>query len=578
MAVFYSSDSTGGFGSPRSGDSLPENQSQAELEDLEFGDYMITGKADSDRLFHKFMAIHLEQNQPAFIKVLRKEVAGGEGFQESFVQRLGHLRSLVHGSLVPILDGGIHKGQYFVVEEKFEGFALGRGLDNEHFEHDDKIRVVRQMGQALSYLHQEGIVHGEFSPAHVFITVEDLAKINGYGFPELIRLKGYPPPILNVDRRRFASPEVLANSSASIPSDIYSFALVVARLYSPNDKWAKSDSKLAGLNFPEPVMKVLQLGLDKDPRKRPQSMEEYLGMMLDAVDVTKKNNKPQTPLPVAPVYKPVRTPVPPPSGGFVPIAGQPAPSAEPKQSAPVGVSLPLDKQAPAPVSPAPAAKKSGGFPVLPIVGGVVTLVLIVAGLMVITGGGENEQETPEVAAAQTPKATPQPTPTATAEPTPISTPIRTPPPIVATATPAPALPQVNAPTGPRPTPGTGAGSLFLEPDRSGPAGFWRVADAPPGKLPWNEPVLLFFDNGTPEARTWIDSLSNDPENGAYFQRFVRIRQTEGEKFYYAERYKVIRQPLILVTNGAGVEVGRFSPEAELRLTLLGLQQIGEDLF
>ncbi len=575
--MFYSSDSTGGFGSRRSGDSLPENESQAELADLEFGEYMITGKADSDRLFHKFMAIHLEQNYPAFIKVLRREVVGGEGFQESFLQRLGHLRSVVHGSLVPILDGGVHKGQYFVVEEKLDGFALGRGLDNEHFEHDDKIRVLKQMGQALSYLHQEGIIHGEFSPAHVFITVEELAKINGYGFPELIRLKGYPPPILNVDRRRFASPEVLANSSASIPSDIYSFALVVARLYAPNDKWAKSDSKLAGLNFPEPVMKVLQLGLEKDPRKRPQSMEEYLGMMLDAVDVTKKNSKQQTPLPVAPVYKPVRTPVPPPSGGFVPIAGQPAASPAPKPATPLGVSLPLDKPTAPPASPAPAGKKSGGFPVLPIVGGVVTLVLIGGGLMMMMSGGDENQPASE-SVAQAPQATPQPTPTATAEPTPFTPPIRTTPPIVATATPAPALPQASSPGGAKPTPGTGAGSLFLEPDRSGPAGFWRIADAPPGKLPWNEPVLLFFDNGTPEARTWVEALANDSENGAFFQRFVRIRQTPGERFYFAERFKVIRQPVILITNGAGLEMGRFSPEAELRLTLLGLKQIGEDLF
>jgi serine/threonine protein kinase len=284
--------------------SVCEITPQGELMDEVFGHYLITGKATSDRLFHKFTALHQEQKLPAFIKILRPEVRGASSFESEFLQTASLARSVVHSSLVPILEAGMHAGQFFVVEEMFEGFALGRGLESNHFDHEDKIKVINQVGQALMHLHEQGIVHGEINPAHVFITVDDVAKISGFGFPELIQLSGKNPPVLKVEKRRFMAPEVLAGDPITVASDVYSLASLVGCIFASEERWVKSDSRLSGLNLHPQLLECLQKAMHRDWQFRHKSVEELMGDLNRLLRKAPFQATLMTPIPLAPAAAP----------------------------------------------------------------------------------------------------------------------------------------------------------------------------------------------------------------------------------------------------------------------------------
>ncbi|MDX1973971.1 MAG: protein kinase [Candidatus Sumerlaeia bacterium] len=347
---------TNGF-TNKQGSSVCEVTPQGDVMDEIFGQYLITGKAMSDRLFHKFTAKHLEQKLPAFIKILRPEVHGGASFESEFLQTASLARAVVHSSLVPILDAGKHAGQYFVVEEMFEGFALGRGLESNHFDHDDKIKVINQIGQALIHLHEQGIVHGELNPSHVFITVDDVAKISGYGFPELIQLSGKNPPVLKVEKRRFMAPEVLAGDPITIASDVYSLASLVGCIFASEERWVKSDSRLSGLNLHPQLLECLQKAMHRDWQFRHKSVEELMADLNRLLRKAPFQATLMTPIPLAPAEAP-----------------KPAEATEKSQPASLETLIAPQAQSAPEVAAAPARR---AFPFLPVLGAAALLAVVI---------------------------------------------------------------------------------------------------------------------------------------------------------------------------------------------------------
>lgn len=65
----------------------------------------------------------------------------------------------------------------------FHYFKIGRNaVDNGLYNEPDRVwRLLREIVEGLSYIHQQGIIHRDLKPVNIFIDSEDHVKIGDFG-------------------------------------------------------------------------------------------------------------------------------------------------------------------------------------------------------------------------------------------------------------------------------------------------------------------------------------------------------------------------------------------------------------
>jgi putative nucleotidyltransferase with HDIG domain len=223
---------------------------------------------------------------------------------ERFRRRLGtmpdgesaFLPDLSHPGLVRVLSVGTY---YHTMELiKGDGFLkgvarlLGGGPER-------KLQVLldvgTQLAEALAYLHDHGIVHGDLKPGNVLIDAQGRVRLTDFGLAERAELLATCPP----DRLRggtalYAAPERIRGEEADGRSDLYSFGLLLYEACTGSHPFADSDPAqvlLSQLNRHHPPLKsrwnevpwdlerLVDRLLQKEPEERFQDAGEVLATL-----------------------------------------------------------------------------------------------------------------------------------------------------------------------------------------------------------------------------------------------------------------------------------------------------------
>lgn len=180
-----------------------------------------------------FEAIHRYTGRRVVVKLLR----GGDGSpadSEALLMRdafaLGRIR---HPYLVEVLDAGISHSVPYVVTALLEGRSLeGLLTTRGTLTPEETATVGRQIALALEALHRNGLLHGDVSPANVWIVRSPL------GDEQVVLrnlLETYEPrqqsPLVGPRRRSgsfaYLSPEAHGGRAVDPRSDLYSLGVLL---------------------------------------------------------------------------------------------------------------------------------------------------------------------------------------------------------------------------------------------------------------------------------------------------------------------------------------------------------------
>jgi hypothetical protein len=163
------------------------------------------------------------------LKVLACDHAGAE---QRFVRELRLLAKAQHPNVLPIHDVGWHDGFPYFVAELLAGHDLAKAIRAGACGDPPRRRdIARQLAQALAAIHTAGIVHRDLKPANVFLETSGRVRLLDFG---IARDDGHPPvtdPGQLIGTLAYMSPEQLRGETVTSASDIYSYALVVAELF-----------------------------------------------------------------------------------------------------------------------------------------------------------------------------------------------------------------------------------------------------------------------------------------------------------------------------------------------------------
>jgi serine/threonine-protein kinase len=163
------------------------------------------------------------------IKVMDPELATADA-TERFLREVRVAARLNHPHLLPLIDSGEGEGIFYFIMPYVGGGTLRERLDGEkRLPLGDALRITREVGSALTHMHEEGVVHRDIKPenillssGHAVVTDFGIAYATGHERQGRLTLAGR-----GVGTPGYISPEQARGGEVDGRSDVYSLACVL---------------------------------------------------------------------------------------------------------------------------------------------------------------------------------------------------------------------------------------------------------------------------------------------------------------------------------------------------------------
>lgn len=236
----------------------------------ELTNYVLLERLGQDELTSVYRARHQTLEREAHVHILRRSgwIAASR-FQ--LWARLGARFS--HAHILPVLDAGYDEQYgYYLVTPPLDARLLQALLDEGPIDPPLALRIFAQIGQALDFLHSEGVIHRDVQPQTILVTADGKALLTNFSLawtkdgPDLTQLEeaDYLTP--------YAAPEQTFEDRTPMPAlDIYSLGAVLQHMLT-GDVPAAAGAELVTVGSREarlaPADKVIRRMVSPQPQLR----------------------------------------------------------------------------------------------------------------------------------------------------------------------------------------------------------------------------------------------------------------------------------------------------------------------
>ena len=254
--------------------------------------YRIVKLIGSGGMANVYLGIDMNTGANVAIKILKPEFSSDDEFIRRFDAEAKSVASLNHANIVKVYGVG-HEGNFrYIVQEYIEGITVKDLINqNGHLDWKNAVPIVIQIGLALDYAHQNGIVHRDIKPQNILISRDRVAKITDFGIARAASSTTITMTGVQMGSVHYFSPEQARGGNVGPQSDIYSlgvslFEMVTGRLPFDGDSNVAIAVKHLQETPPVPssLMQGIPKGLDsiiakcmqKSPERRYQTMRQLV--------------------------------------------------------------------------------------------------------------------------------------------------------------------------------------------------------------------------------------------------------------------------------------------------------------
>lgn len=279
------------------------------------GPYLLIEQQGQGGMATVFKAYHRELDRYVAMKVMHTAFTEDPTFLERFKREALVVAKLDHPHIVPIFDSSNEDGRPYLVMKYIEGVTLKDKLKKFRPTYREMLPIIEDVGSALTYAHELGIVHRDVKPSNVLISKEGKVYLTDFG---LARMAQASTTTLTSDQMigtpQYISPEQATSSpNLDYRTDIYSFGVLIYEMvvgqvpYNADTPYAIIHDhiytplplpSILNPNCPESIEKVLLKALAKDPADRYKDINTMVRAFRGAIRQLDGAQIAETPMPV----------------------------------------------------------------------------------------------------------------------------------------------------------------------------------------------------------------------------------------------------------------------------------------
>ncbi len=263
---------------------IPETRLAGAEDGRQIGPYRLVREIASGGMGAVYLArIDGETPGLAAVKLIRKELASPD-FVRRFKQERQLLAALDHPHVARVLDfGETPDGQIYYAMEYVDGTPIDEHCRSANPDHVTRIRLFRQLCDAVGFLHDNHVIHRDLKPGNILISSDGTVKLIDFGIAKVrdfaveAGLETGPAKPTMIMTPAYASPEQLTGETVTATSDVYSLAKILYEMLE-----AGAPPRTAGTPLPlnDELRAILTKAARKEPSERYASAKE-LGADID---------------------------------------------------------------------------------------------------------------------------------------------------------------------------------------------------------------------------------------------------------------------------------------------------------
>ncbi len=198
------------------------------------------------------------------LKVLHGQYAGDRSRRERFFRGAREMAGLEHQHIVQVFEKELlDDGWYFYVMEYLAGRNFEQAVREGRLTKAQRLEIVLQIGEALTFAHRKGIVHRDVKPTNILLDEAHQAKLTDFDLVRAEDTTGLTRTRAMMGTLQFAAPEALTSAGTAGPAaDVYSLGSTAVVAVSgkplPADYFRSPDGVIAELTCSKPLKRVLR--------------------------------------------------------------------------------------------------------------------------------------------------------------------------------------------------------------------------------------------------------------------------------------------------------------------------------
>ena len=252
------------------------------------GRYLITGYLEGDGGIETYVAdnLHRQYQSPCLVKQIELPLARGNSkvkIERRFAEELSVLERLGYHAQIPQLwDHFEENDEFFLVQEYTRGENLAQKIARQDFTLTQIIEILQSTLLALSFIHQNRIIHRNIKPSNLIVQDESQVILTNFGI--LSDIKTLPNATfdysLSYEKQNYWSPEQIAGRP-TMSSDIYSLGMTIVEALTQTKPGTLTRNEQTGnllwaqdIDLDRRLIRIIDKMIQLDLGKRYQSAEK----------------------------------------------------------------------------------------------------------------------------------------------------------------------------------------------------------------------------------------------------------------------------------------------------------------
>src|SRR6266568_3017092 len=206
---------------------------QDELIGATLGNYKILAQLGQGGMARVYRARQENLDREVAVKVLPPWFAADRNFVERFNREARLVARLSHPNIVTVHDANEYHGHLYIVMQLVDGGTFKQRLDqlqalSKTMEVAEASRIFTQLASALSYAHDNGIIHRDVKPVNVLMDRSGRPILSDFGIAKVLAgSKALTRQGAGVGTPEYMSPEQCQGGPVDARADIYALGVML---------------------------------------------------------------------------------------------------------------------------------------------------------------------------------------------------------------------------------------------------------------------------------------------------------------------------------------------------------------